>query len=140
MKQDSKDCHEHRAGRLSTEKKQDEKSQEQVMERSKYKNFKAAAQAAYKLAAHAAVAARAAVELSQDLDRDHDDPRKPTGDRHLTHFDDQPSKSGTSIQEDENSEIENGLERGKLYSKVIPTSSPKHEKMVTNSGGHLKED
>ncbi|XP_010103795.2 uncharacterized protein LOC21392006 [Morus notabilis] len=136
----NKDGQEHCIDHLSTERKQGEKIHEQVMERWKYKNFKAAAQAAYKLAAHAAVAAKAALELLQPLDGDHDHPRKSNEKKYETQFDDQPSKSGISIQGYGNSERKNDLERGIFYAKVIPSSSPRHEKTETNTGGHLKED
>ena len=125
------------------EQKQGEKTPEEGMQRRKYKDFEAAAQAAYKLASHAAVAARAAVELSQPLDKDLDPLRKSTEEKDVTHFD-ESSKSELSIQENETSEKKkfqkNDLEAQKMDSEVISSSSPEGKKIETNNRTLLKGD
>lgn len=125
------------------EQKQGEKIPEEGMQRRKYKDFKAVAQAAYKLAAHAAVAARAAVELAQPLDKGPDRPRKCTEKKFATCFD-ESSKSYHSIQGNETLEKKkfenNNVKTQKILAEVISRSSPQRENTETISTGHLKGD
>ncbi|XP_049403227.1 uncharacterized protein LOC125866887 isoform X2 [Solanum stenotomum] len=80
--------------------------------RRKYKDVAAAAQAAFESAAYAAVAARAAVELSRSESRDLDDPKSPS----------QKPRNVSDSREDLKSEFHEGEEKNNEGVEKIETS------------------
>ncbi|KAL5581956.1 hypothetical protein UlMin_014398 [Ulmus minor] len=108
--------------------------EDQVLGRKKYRDFKDAAQTAYKLAAHAAEAARAAVEFSQDKYHDH---RRKSAHKRNVHPLEDHSKSELPAQGD------------KRHPKYCPETREIHMKATSsrpgekiegeNTTSHLKE-
>ncbi|XP_062106299.1 uncharacterized protein LOC133817728 [Humulus lupulus] len=128
---------------IKEQKQGDRVHDQQDLQRSNYTDFKAAAQAAYKLASHAAVTARAAVELAQPSDKGPDDRPRKSIERKILTQSHECSKSDHSVQGNEVSEKKshnNELETQKNHVKVISSSSSEREKIETNSRGHLKGD
>uniref|UniRef100_A0A803QKA7 Uncharacterized protein n=1 Tax=Cannabis sativa TaxID=3483 RepID=A0A803QKA7_CANSA len=133
---------------LSTkEPKQGERvSDQEGIQRRKYKDFKSAAQAAYKLASHAAVAAKEAVEMSQPSDKvPGDRPRKSTEKKFLVHFDESSnayhSVQGNEVLEKKKKSHDKKMETEKNHAdQVNYISSPEGEKIKTNRRCHVKRD